>query len=186
MAYSIGNQIVIPAGTLIIAICYIAYWFYLKRQNVSVVCSSKLRFVFAFYAMIIALFTLFPILVPPIESQPIEYNFSLWYLTQIFSDRYAFINIVGNAMLFAPLVILGKASKMRMFMTLRSAAISSFVISVGIEALQAIEMHFGLVDPASTNVSDINDVIINTIGGIIGWGIVYYWRKSLEKIVHQQ
>ena len=181
MAYSVGNQIILPAGIIIINGCYTLYYFYLKHHNRNMCKEMKLRFIFAFYALIMSSFTLFPILIPPIESQPIEYNLSLEYLTQIFNDRYTFINIVGNAMLFAPLSILGSASNIKIFSSLQSTIISSFIISVCIEVLQALETHFGLVDPAGINVSDINDVIINTIGGIIGWSLMYYLRKTTNK-----
>ena len=179
MAYSLSTKIVLPVGALIFLIAYgICYWYHRKkRRDTACIRQSRARFVFCFYLLIVMCFTLLPVLLPPIDPQPVEYNWDLRYLLTALSDRAHLIDVAGNALLFAPVVIIGRYAGFRCFSTIPRAALTSCLLSVFIEAAQGLETHFGLVDPASINVVDINDVIMNTAGGIIGWILMEVYEK---------
>lgn len=182
MAYSLDTKIVLPLG---LSILLITYWlYYMHNRNRSreyeLIKQKRIRLIFCFYLLVMTCFTLLPILIPPIEPQPIEYNLNISYLFTILYDRAHLISIAGNALLFAPLVVIGRLSEFRCFATLMSSAITSLFVSLVIEVLQGLEMYFGMIDPATICVVDINDIITNTIGGIIGWLLIELYYKDRE------
>lgn len=182
MAYSLDTKIVLPSGTLILLLIYVFYYLYNKNRlnGHELIRQNKVKFVFCFYMLIMMSFTLLPILIPPIESQLIEYNLDISYLFSILYDRAHLISVAGNALLFAPVVILGRISKFKCFKSLACSILTSFSLSILIELLQGLETHLGMVDPASINIVDINDVITNTVGGIIGWILIEWYLKNCK------
>lgn len=180
MAYSLDTKIVLPLGTLALLIIYVIYYLYNrnKQNGYELVKQNRVKFIFCFYILIMISFTLLPVLIPPIESQPIEYNLDISYLFSVLYDRAHLISIAGNALLFAPVVIIGRISKFKCFKTLICSIVTLCCISLIIELLQGLETYLGMVDPASINIVDINDVITNTIGGIIGWVLIEMYRKN--------
>lgn len=179
IAYSIETRLVLIVSIVAIVIVYAISFAYRKIRGQPIGFKADIRKIaFVFYLIVIACFTLFPILVPPIESQPIEYNFDLTYLLNAFSDRSSLIGVAGNIMLFVPIPILGKINNIKCFNKLSSTIITSAIISVLIEVLQGVETISGLVDPACISIVDVNDVITNVIGGIVGWIVIYYYRKE--------
>ena len=180
MAYSLDTKIVLPVGTLIILTVYgMCYVFNRKRVDGNeVMRQNRVRFIFCFYLLIMMSFTLLPVLIPPIDPQPIEYNLNISYLFSILYDRAHLISVAGNALLFTPVVIIGRISRFKCFETIIYATLSSLFISIIIELLQGLEMYLGMVDPATICVVDINDIIMNTIGGIIGWLLIEEYYKN--------
>lgn len=75
-AYSLETKIVLPLGTLILLIVYLVYYLYNKNRpnGYELIKQKKIKFIFCFYMLIIISFTLLPVLIPPIESQPVEYD----------------------------------------------------------------------------------------------------------------
>ena len=80
---------------------------------------------------------------------------------------WAFIlNLVGNLLIFAPLGFLvplmrtGKTGVIRIF-------VYSLLFSLGIEILQLV---------TRVGVFDIDDIILNTAGGLIGYGLYLFTR----------
>ena len=100
-------------------------------------------------------------------------------LSQAPSLNYALYQIVGNTIMLAPL-----AFSMLYFKWTKSfvqAIWYSFLCTVGIELIQlfqnVMEHVFGIGIGRST---DIDDVILNTIGAILGAGCYYMWKKAVE------
>ena len=83
-------------------------------------------------------------------------------------------------MLFVPVTITGYWAGLRGFQHFKSASILSLSLSTLLEILQGLETFLGFADfPA---VMDINDVILNTIGGIMGYLLIraYLNRSSTD------
>lgn len=125
---------------------------------------------FIMYMFIVMAFTLLPILVPPMFTEELQYNLNIGELFSVLTDRASLINIAGNVIFFMPVSILGFLADMKCFRSVKFAAVTSLLISVIIEFLQGVETYFGFADfPA---VVDINDLITNTIGGVIGYILI--------------
>lgn len=91
------------------------------------------------------------------------------YMSPNMPAKYAVINLLGNLAGFIPLGILLPL----LFVKLRSATATIFtvlLISLSFEILQL----FGML-----GVCDIDDLILNTLGGAIGYGIYLLLKKLL-------
>lgn len=131
---------------------------------------------FISYIAVIMAFTLLPILVPPMFTEELQYNIDVRYLFTILSDRASLINIAGNVMLFVPISVLGHLAGVGLFKEAKGACLGSFAMSACIEFLQGVETYLGLADfPA---VVDINDLITNTLGGVLGYYLIVSYLKK--------
>ncbi|GKT03682.1 VanZ family protein [Furfurilactobacillus sp. WILCCON 0119] len=98
---------------------------------------------------------------------------ALWYNWQQPTSLY---QIIGNGLMLTPLTLLagGLALQLRRFS--RSVALA-FGTSLFIECTQLVMNFFNLGD----RTFDLNDLLLNTIGGIIGWllltGGLAIWRR---------
>ena len=92
-----------------------------------------------------------------------------FYMNSRLPIKYAILNLVGN---IAGFVVLGVFIPLLIY-RLRSAAatiFAVFLISLSFEIMQL----FGML-----GVCDIDDLILNTLGGAIGYGIYLLLRKLL-------
>ncbi|MDB8804413.1 VanZ family protein [Romboutsia sp. 1001216sp1] len=95
-------------------------------------------------------------------------------------------NVVGNIVLLMPFIlyICAKSEKSR---DLKSAIKITFLISLSIELTQLVMNIFGLTYIRAV---DVEDLILNTLGGIIAWGIfklMYRGKiKSMIDNIHPQ
>lgn len=87
------------------------------------------------------------------------------------------INIIGNIVVFVPLGILIPLVSLRV-RSFKAAAILGAITSLSIEVLQFLF--------AEGRRMDIDDLILNTLGAIIGWGIfkliIFLLRKNQKNI----
>jgi glycopeptide antibiotics resistance protein len=79
------------------------------------------------------------------------------------STEKALENIIGNLLLFIPLGILLPCISPK-FKSLKSMIAASFICSMFIECCQFFLGYFG-----TYRTSDIDDVILNKVSGLIGW-----------------
>ena len=88
-------------------------------------------------------------------------------------------NVVGNLVLLMPFIlyICAKSEKSR---DLKSSTIIAFLISLSIELTQLVMNIFGLT---YTRVVHVEDLILNTLGGIIAWGIFKLMYRGKIKIM---
>lgn len=88
-------------------------------------------------------------------------------------------NIVGNLILLMPFIlyICAKSEKSR---DLKSATKITFLISLSIELTQLVMNIFGLTYIRAV---DVEDLILNTLGGIIAWGIFKLMYRGKIKIM---
>ena len=166
MAYVIDSKQVLLV-TLIVLGALNAI-FYLKNRRVDR--RNVINTLFIMYFMIMLSFTLLPILLPPMHTEELHWNLDLRYLAQALSDRSSLINFSGNAVLFAPISILGYKAGYRWFKDLKMVLVTSVSLSVIVELLQGVETYYGFADfPA---VVDINDIIKNTVGALLGYMLI--------------
>ena len=83
-------------------------------------------------------------------------------------------NVLGNLFLLTPLAILVPII-FKKFRSIKSVVYLCLFVSILIEALQYLSMFLGNIRSV-----DIDDVILNTLGSIIGFYIFNYFLKSLK------
>ncbi|RXI57294.1 VanZ family protein [Clostridium tetani] len=81
------------------------------------------------------------------------------------SMRIILINVIGNLFLLVPMNIFLNLLFHNKFKKINNVILTGLIISTSIELLQYIEMYFGLV---YSRASDITDIILNTLGFIVG------------------
>ena len=63
------------------------------------------------------------------------------------------------------------------FRDIKWATIFSLLCSLSIELLQGVEAYARVLEDTMP-VCDINDVICNTIGGILGFLLIYFYKRE--------
>lgn len=175
MAYVIDSKQVLPATLILLGVLNAV--FYLKNRRVyrRIIINSM----FIMYFMVMLSFTLLPILLPPMHTEDLQWNLDLRYLAHALSDRSSLINIGGNAVLFAPVSILGYIAGYKCFKDLKMVLVTSVSLSAIVELLQGVETFYGFADfPA---VVDINDIIANTVGAVLGYILI----KRKQEIIRR-
>ena len=88
-------------------------------------------------------------------------------------------NLVGNLVLLIPLILYGciRNEKLR---SLKSSAKIAFLTSLSIELIQLFMNIFGLTYLRAV---DVDDLILNTLGGIIAWCIFKLMYKGKMKSI---
>ncbi|MGX4600168.1 VanZ family protein [Faecalimicrobium sp. JNUCC 81] len=86
-------------------------------------------------------------------------------------------NVVGNLLLLLPF-ILYLCAKYEKIRSLKSSATTALLISLSIELTQLAMNILGLVDMRAVHVEDL---ILNTIGGVVAWYIFKFMYKGKIK-----
>lgn len=86
-------------------------------------------------------------------------------------------NLVGNLVLLIPFILF-LCWKNEKFRSLKSSIKTAFLISLSIELIQLFMNIFGLSDLRTV---DIEDLILNTLGGVIAWGMFTLMYKIKTK-----
>ena len=81
-------------------------------------------------------------------------------------------NIIGNIVLFIPLGILLPFA-LKMFHSFKRVFVFAFFLSLNIESIQFLSRFLG-----NFRVVDIDDILLNTLGACIGFGVLYLCQKS--------
>lgn len=96
-------------------------------------------------------------------------------------SRAAVVNVVGNVLMFVPLCGLYNLCGFKKKMDFKTGIIVSAVLSLGIETTQLIENVTGL-SGFYARVVDIDDFILNVLGGILGCVIasilIKVWKRK--------
>lgn len=136
-------------------------------------------FFFGLYLLFLASLTIFPI---SIRWEGIMQNITTPYINLIPFNYppigYYFIirNIFGNLVLLAPLGFFLPLLNKK-FYKLKYCFMLAFITSLLIESLQYLLAYFQMT---FGRVTDITDLILNTIGITIGWLIFSYLFKDVE------
>ena len=132
--------------------------------------------------VVVARFTFFPFSKVDGKVQPLIFDSANWlnfrinllpfvYLMDYEIRREALINVIGNTAMFIPLGIVWPVC----FKQLNS---HGKVIAAGVGTSLLIEI---LQLPFYDRVSDIDDLILNSLGFLIGYGIYLLVKKSKKK-----
>lgn len=141
------------------------------------------RFLLGLYIMALLGITLFPIELPPMQMDAgfAEYvNFQLLSFLKEGWSMSSVMQVLGNILLFVPaypLAVLSGMSEKRWYQAL--LVIAAF--SLSIETIQFVENVTGL-SGFFGRVTDVNDLFLNTLGGMIGFAVIWmYKRYIIEK-----
>lgn len=153
--------------------------FAIKKKHLAKdrIINMVLRWAFAGYLCFIAAVTLFPITLPPCRMPFITpyINLDPGMLFGYGDTYHMIVNIAGNLLLFVPGVILGRLCRIKVLESWQSTLAAGAAASVLIEVLQYCETVWGFTD--MPRISDINDVVLNTAGAVIGWFVFRLFDK---------
>lgn len=174
MAISLNNRTLF----ILFSIIYIARLVaivIIKKDRVHLKNEAKKIILLAYGWMLISS-TLFPILIPPVGINHVTFNYNVLELFNYTDIRIWIYNVIGNIILFIPMYFCININYKAL--SAKCMLIISVLVSVLIEVLQLVENVSGLADFTS-RVTDVNDVILNTLGGMIGW-LIYETYKKLK------
>lgn len=89
-----------------------------------------------------------------------------------FMIKFWIINILGNLFLLAPLAAIVPLS-FKKFRNIKATVLLCLLVSISIELLQYLSMFCG-----NYRSVDIDDIILNTLGSIIGFGIFKLFKEE--------
>ncbi|MGL5646353.1 MAG: VanZ family protein [Clostridium sp.] len=168
-------------GILASIIIWLIFLFfsYLKSNKKKIEFKKEmLRFSLFIYIGFIVSLTLLPITIPSHGIvEDIYINFNIFSIFKYGLDKFVIINILGNLLLFTPLVILTSLNGYKIFDKVYKVIFYGIILSLFIESIQYIEVYLGLV--RSQRVIDIIDIFLNASGAVIGFivmKIFYYIR----------
>ncbi|MFD0050935.1 VanZ family protein [Actinomycetes bacterium NPDC127524] len=197
----LNGSLALAAG-VILYILLRGLYVLIHRDNVKWV-KEGLQFVIVIYLLLVVSVTLFPLAlwIEP-DLQALKYAVNLVPLISIFHDisqigiayggdsvfmmKLILRNVGGNVLMFVPLGILAPMLWQK-FRRLKSILLLGVLMSIGIEFLQFFEL---LVSSEMGRTVDIDDVICNTAGAILGY-VLYrlitavankYRIKSLQQM----
>ncbi len=147
----------------------------IKKDRVQLKEEVKKIILLAYGWMLIST-TLFPILIPPVGINRVTFNYNVLALFNYTDIKIWIYNIIGNIVLFIPLYFCININYKEL--SGKCMFVISVLVSVLIEAFQFVENISGLADFTS-RVTDVNDVILNTLGGMLGW-LIYETYKKLK------
>lgn len=149
---------------------------YLSKKLIDV--KDALRIAMFLYVVVIIGITLFPIVIPPApEPYEIEFlNLDIRNIFQYGTLKMILINIIGNVLLFVPLIPLIQLNYPGKDISIIEASMVSLGLSGVIELLQYLENILAISD-FPIRITDISDLFLNYFGGILGYLIIKAWGK---------
>ena len=168
-----------------VMICYIGMYALVKcgffvagRERLESLSRIEIiRFLFGLYITAVLGVTVFPVEFPLMQMDAGFAEYINLNMLNLFKENMR--QVGGNILLFVPLYPLAIWSGMpekRWYQVLFGVAGSSFLI----ELTQFLENVIGL-SGFWGRVSDVNDILLNTLGGMIGFGTVYLYQKSRSR-----
>ncbi len=154
-----------PVWILVIPVIAVLQFFVFKQRSFG---KFLMALVFAFY--LIGVF--FVTGIPTFDSLRIELNFQWIPLIDIVNDPVGYLkNTALNIILFMPLGFLLPAL-WKEYRSFKATVLSGFALSLLIEILQIFTFRL----------TDVDDLITNTIGTVAGY---YLWKMAAKRIVKQ-
>lgn len=163
---------------VLVVIYVVTLLFRVMSKKTDITLKNELKkIVFGVYCWMLISCTLLPILIPPMGSNDVEVNFNIATLFEYPDINIWICNVVGNILMFMPLYFCISMNFRRL--SGKVMLIISLLTSVTIEGLQCIENITGLAD-FTFRITDINDVVLNVAGGMLGWWIYEKCKKRLK------
>ena len=126
--------------------------------------------VIMFSLYLVALFS--AVGIPDIRSITVDYSFNFIPFVDIFSDTVSYVrNEILNILLFVPMGILLPMIWGKETFNVKSIAMFSFGLSCIIESMQIFTFRL----------TDIDDLITNLIGALLGYGLLKLLKKGMWK-----
>lgn len=176
------NRICAILLSILVWIIWFIFFIFKSNKNETkenLIKTAFLRFILFIYIGFIAGLTLLPIAIPPRGiTENIYINLDIFHLFKYTFNKFAVINILGNLLLFTPLVILTSLNKYKIFSKLYKVILYGIILSLFIEFIQYIEIYFGLANSARS--VDITDVILNTFGALIGFIVIKIYYRVMD------
>ena len=172
-----------PFVMTLITVLWIGARIYVAVRNHTFSLKRELELIFVYICVVVvARFTFFPFSKVDGQVQPLLFDWAkifpprinlipIVYLFDYPIFREALINFIGNTTMFIPLGIVWPAV-FRQLDTHKKAILSGVLTSLAIEILQL---------PFFDRVSDIDDLILNSLGFVMGYGILVLVRKCRKK-----
>ena len=160
--------------------CLVRAWFLIKNKNINWKREAQLILVYL-CIIVVARFTFFPfskvygeiqpLIFESVKAFPFRLNIVPFvHMTDYVIKKEAILNFVGNIAMFIPLGIVWP-SMYKGLDTQKKAIMAGVGFSLCIEILQL---------PFYSRVSDIDDLILNSLGYVIGY-FIYLWGKRMKK-----
>lgn len=173
-------RLLILYGTILLLLSrVIKVFFYKIKGNKINIKRELLIMLFVFYIICLISITLLPITIYYVNTgYTITPNINLIPLKgmlDFISFKLFVLNTLGNLILFIPFIIfieILKEGKIK----LSKGLFWVFICSIIIESFQYIEMYLQVAD----RVVDINDIILNVLGGFIGYYIYISLFKKIK------
>ncbi|MBS4537542.1 VanZ family protein [Clostridium sp. D2Q-11] len=183
MGYSLRSEFIVIIGIPIYLVVFAIHIFKRYKKNIKIKWFRELvKFVFVIYVLMLMSVTLFPIYIG-IDHDPNYYRLPINLIPFknvikeigmigtsyggdiVFHIKLILRNVVGNTILLLPLgvmspIIWGKFTRVKMII------LEGLIVSIFIELLQLIEILSGI---AFMRAVDIDDLILNVLGVIIGY-----------------
>lgn len=179
----LGMKFAFIVGSIIILIIEVIKFIKRNKEEKFLNFREFMSLTFKFYILMVIIVTLFPLVIggyigkPSMNIVPVFNTIKDIYEVPIGMESYMIgfwiKNILGNILLLLPLGIFLPMffKRLRSF---KSTVITCALVSLSIEVVQYISTYFG-----NFRSCDIDDIILNTLGGMIGF-IIY---KVIDKKV---
>ena len=177
----LGMKFAFIVGSIIILIIEVIKFIKRNKEEKFLNFREVMSLMFKFYILMVIIVTFFPLVIggyigkPSMNIVPVFNTIKDIYEVPIemesYMVRFWIKNILGNILLLLPLGIFIPMffKRLRSF---KSTVITCALVSLSIEVVQYISMYFG-----NFRSCDIDDIILNTLGGMIGF-IIY---KVIDK-----
>jgi len=145
----------------ITAILYLPVFFILKKKDQGFI--RPLSYLFCFWSFFLIVYATLILFNLPLNFKPVLHKLNLQPFLWLWEDNLRLrivIEIIPNIMLFIPLGIFLPTAFKRM-RKLKRAALVAFIVTFSVEFFQYF----------IGRTSDIDDMIMNLLGGIIGYGL---------------
>lgn len=170
-------------GTIFVYILIIVWVIYIIRailyKNINIK-RTFTYFLFSIYICVLFITTLTPIGIFLPGNIVYKFGFGQQYLANfnimdVFTDGK--FQIAGNIIMLTPFVYFMAILNYK-FTSLKNAILTAFIVSLTIETIQLIGEYFYFSD----RIFDINDIILNTLGGFVGF-VLY---KITDRIFNKE
>lgn len=164
---------ILPVLIVLIPIWIIIRLTILKRKNFTLSYHECLVNIFFIYMLVVAHITLFPIqfALPTVFHFNIIPFYSIYDAIINFPISIQFRIILGNIMLFIPFGFFLGFIWTNKFNHIWTVASASFICSLAIELFQLSQ---------NNRYTNVDDLILNTLGGVIGYGILKLFKKYMR------
>lgn len=181
----LGMKFAFIVGSIIILIIEVIKFIKRNKEEKFLSFREVKNIAFYFYILLVITVTFFPLVIsvnrrsePCMNIVPVFNTIKDIYEVPIgmesYMVRFWIKNILGNILLLLPLGIFIPMffKRLRSF---KSTVITCALVSLSIEVVQYISMYFG-----NFRSCDIDDIILNTLGGMIGFIIYKVINKKVD------